>query len=82
MKTQVVKWGNSLAIRIPKPVIEETRLKEGDSLQIEVAGEGRVELHRASKIPSLAQLVAQINPQNRYAEVSTGSEVGREAVEW
>jgi len=81
MKTQMVKWGNSLAVRIPKPVVEEARLKEGDSLEIEAA-EGRVELRRASKIPTLAQLVSQITPENRYAEISTGAEVGKEVVEW
>ena len=25
MKTQMVKWGNSLAVRIPKPVVEEAQ---------------------------------------------------------
>ena len=81
MKTQMVKWGNSLAVRIPKPVVEEARLKEGDSLEIEAA-EGRVELRRATKIPTLAQLVSQITPENRYAEISTGAEVGKEVIEW
>ncbi|HKM48728.1 MAG TPA: AbrB/MazE/SpoVT family DNA-binding domain-containing protein [Terriglobales bacterium] len=81
MKTQMVKWGNSLAVRIPKPVVEEARLKEGDSLEIEAA-EGRVELRRATKIPTLAQLVSQITPENRYAEISVGAEVGKEVIEW
>jgi antitoxin MazE len=81
MKAQMVKWGNSLAVRIPKPVAEQARLKEGDALEIEAA-EGRVELRRASKVPTLAALVAQITPENLYAEVATGAEVGKEAVEW
>jgi antitoxin MazE len=82
MKAQMVKWGNSLAVRIPKPVVEQAKLKEGDSLEIEVAAEGRLELRRASKMPTLAQLVAQITPENRYSEVPTGGEVGKEIVEW
>jgi len=81
MKAQMVKWGNSLAVRIPKPILEEARLKEGDFLEIEV-GEGQIELRRATKIPTLAQLVSQINPDNRYPEISTGPEVGKERVEW
>src|SRR6266852_2738408 len=81
MKAQMVKWGNSLAVRIPKPIIEEARLKEGDLLEIE-AGEGQIELRRATKIPTLAQLVSQITPDNRYPEISTGPEVGKERVEW
>jgi antitoxin MazE len=82
MKVQMVKWGNSFAVRIPKPVVEQAKLKEGDSLEIEAAAEGRLELRRASKMPTLAQLVAQITPENRYSEISTGEEVGKEVVEW
>jgi len=33
--TQIVKWGNSLAVRIPKPVAEEAGGREGDSIVIE-----------------------------------------------
>jgi antitoxin MazE len=81
MKTQLVKWGNSLAVRIPKPVVAEAKMKEGDSLEIEAA-DGRVELRRATKVPTLSQLVSQITPENRYAAIATGAEVGREIVEW
>jgi antitoxin MazE len=81
MKARMVKWGNSLAVRIPKPIIEEARFKEGDFLEIE-AGDGQIELRRATKIPTLAQLVSQITPDNRYNEISTGPEVGKERAEW
>jgi antitoxin MazE len=81
MKTQMVKWGNSLAVRIPKAAVEEAKLREGDSLEIE-ANEGRVELRRATKVPTLIQLVSQITPENRYSEISAGAEVGKEIVEW
>ena len=82
MKAQMVRWGNSLAVRIPKPVVEKARLKEGDSLEVEAAAEGLVELRRPAKVPTLAQLVSQITPENRYGEILTGSEVGKEVVEW
>ena len=82
MKAQMVKWGNSLAVRIPKPVVEKARLKEGDPLEVEAAAEGLVELRRPAKIPTLAQLVSQINPEKRYGEISTDAEVGKEVVEW
>ena len=82
MKAQMVKWGNSLAVRIPKPAAEKARLKEGDVLEIEASGEGQIELRRARKVPTLAQLVAQITPQNRYGEISAGAERGKESVEW
>lgn len=82
MRAQMLKWGNSLAVRIPKPIANDAKLREGDSLEIEVAAEGAVKLQRIGKVPTLAQLVAKITPENRYSEVSTGPEVGKEAVEW
>jgi len=35
---QVAKWGNSLAIRLPAAVVEALKLKEGDDVEIHVAG--------------------------------------------
>lgn len=82
VRAQILKWGNSLAVRIPKPVAKEANLKEGDAIEIEVDEEGAIELLRIGKVPTLAQLVSQITPENRYPELSTGPEVGKEAVEW
>ena len=39
MKTRIQKWGNSLAIRLPAQVVEALDLKEGDEIDIRVAGE-------------------------------------------
>jgi antitoxin MazE len=35
---QVGKWGNSLAVRLPASVVEHLSLKEGDDIEIEIAG--------------------------------------------
>ena len=80
-KAQVVKWGNSLAVRIPKTVAEEARMQEGDSIVIE-AKRGRVELRRAERVPTLEELVAQITPKNRYEETTWGRDRGKEIIEW
>lgn len=80
-KTQVVKWGNSLAIRIPKPVAEKAGVTAGDPVILEAA-RGEIKLVRSERIPTLKELVSQITPQNRYREISTGSERGKEIVEW
>lgn len=82
LRAQILKWGNSLAVRIPKPIAEEAKLKPGDPLEIEVAGHGAVQLRRVGKLPTLTELVAQINPENRYSEISAGPEIGKEVVEW
>ena len=41
---QVSKWGNSLAVRLPASVIEALGLKEGDDIEIQVAGRGAFEI--------------------------------------
>ena len=53
----------------PNAMIEEAKLKEGDWLEIEAVSEGHVRLGRENDIPTLAELVAQITPENRYPEV-------------
>jgi len=77
----IVKWGNSLAVRIPKLVAEEAGVREGDPIIIEAA-EGHIQLRRRTAVPTLRELVAQITAENRYDEVSAGPERGRERVEW
>ena len=80
--SQIVKWGNSLAVRIPKPVAEEAGVREGDAITIE-ARAGRIQLRRSQRgVPSLAKLVAQITKGNRYEEVRTGAARGKEKVDW
>ena len=41
IRSQLVKWGNSQAVRIPKAVVEQARLQAGDELEIQVQ-EGRI----------------------------------------
>lgn len=36
---QVARWGNSLAVRIPSAIVEALGLKDGDEIDIKVAGE-------------------------------------------
>ena len=80
-KAQVVKWGNSLAVRIPKAVAEQARIQEGDPIVIE-ALDGHVELRPVERIPTLEELVARITPENRHEEIKWGPPVGKEIIEW
>jgi len=80
-KAQLAKWGNSLAVRIPKAVAEQAMMQEGDSIVIE-ALEGIIELRPAERIPTLEELVAQITPENRHKETDWGPDRGKEVVEW
>jgi antitoxin MazE len=39
---QISKWGNSLAVRLPKTLVEEMGLKEGDQVEVVPAGDQRL----------------------------------------
>ena len=43
---QVSKWGNSLAVRLPATVVEALQLREGDDIEIHIAGERVFELEK------------------------------------
>lgn len=36
---KVAKWGNSLAVRLPRALVEELALKEGDEIELTRTGE-------------------------------------------
>lgn len=44
---QVSRWGNSLAIRLPAALVEALALKEGDDIDVRIAGERAFDLNRA-----------------------------------
>lgn len=75
---QMVRWGNSLAVRIPKNVADEARLAEGDRLVLEVESPGTVAI-KAIERPTLDQLLNQITPENLHKEINWGKPVGNEA---
>ena len=54
---QVAKWGNSLAVRLPAVVVEALNLKEGDQVEIQVAGRNAFEV---SKTPGRRELAARL----------------------
>jgi antitoxin MazE len=54
---QVAKWGNSLAVRLPAAVVDALKLKEGDDIEIEVAGTRRFEIKKA---PGAREMLARL----------------------
>ncbi len=60
---QVAKWGNSLAIRLPKAVVDALKLKEGDDIEVIVAGTGRFKVARdPRREAALARIRAMRRP--------------------
>lgn len=43
---QVSKWGNSLAVRLPRKLVEKLGLREGDDLNVVVAGDRLLEVEK------------------------------------
>jgi antitoxin MazE len=78
MKTQLAKWGNSLAVRIPKPVALAAKLKSGDELEVDVDGPGRVAIRKRKQKPTLEQLVSRITVENQHVETDCGEPYGKE----
>jgi len=59
MEHPVMKWGNSLAVRLPKQVAAEARFQQGDRIRLEWMKRARCESNVL--FPTLDELVSQIN---------------------
>jgi antitoxin MazE len=79
MKTQLSRWGNSLAVRIPKHVASAAKWKAGDDIEVEVEDSGTVKLQKPEKKLTLKELVEGINPENVHAEMNWNEPRGKEA---
>ncbi|MCS6288042.1 MAG: AbrB/MazE/SpoVT family DNA-binding domain-containing protein [Nitrospira sp.] len=80
MKTTAQKWGNSLAIRIPKSVAVQIGLRAHDPLEI-VVNNGNVVLKpHLRRVYRLEDLVIRITAKNMHGELDFGGPVGREAL--
>ena len=78
MVTKVQKWGNSLAVRIPKSMAQDTQLTSGRAVDMEVR-DGRIVIGPTRRRQfALDDLLKGVTPRNRHAEVATGTAVGRE----
>ncbi|MBI2623890.1 AbrB/MazE/SpoVT family DNA-binding domain-containing protein [Candidatus Parcubacteria bacterium] len=78
MSTKVQKWGNSLAVRLPKEVAVKFGLKEGAVVQIVPSVKNIILKPVSRKRLTLRDLVGEITPKNRHDEVSWGKPRGRE----
>ena len=78
MNATIQKWGNSLALRIPKAVARDTRLGNGSVVNLTVE-EGKVVIEPVRKVKySLEELLKGVSKKNIHPSVDTGPAVGRE----
>ena len=79
MQTKIQKWGNSLAIRIPKAFIKEAHVAYGTSVDLSVS-DGKIIIEPCDEPEyQLDDLLKGITKQNRHAEIEIGDAVGQEA---
>ena len=78
MKTHVQKWGNSLALRIPKSFATEAGLRANDAVDLSIV-EGALVIRLVAPQPlSLAELLRGITDDNIPGEWDTGPATGKE----
>ena len=77
MKGTVQRWGNSLAIRIPRAYARDLSVDDGSEVELRIDGPSLVVT--PSTTPSLEALLAAITDEKLHAEVDTGPGQGREA---
>jgi len=79
VEIRIKRWGNSLALRIPKPLAEEVGLYEDTPVELSLE-EGRlIIVPQVEPRYALEELLAQVTPDNLHSEVQTREVVGREA---
>lgn len=79
MKTKVVKWGNSLGLRIPKSFAKEVRISEGTTVDL-LMEDGQLVIRVAEQARfDLEDLLAGVTEENLHKEIDTGESVGGES---
>ena len=78
MITKVQKWGNSLALRIPKAFALDTQLKNDSVVEVSLVDGQIVIKPVAAQAWSLEQLLSGVTSTNLHHETDTGDAVGNE----
>jgi antitoxin MazE len=75
---KILKWGNSLGLRIPKSFANEAGIEEGSAVDISLDGD-RIVIRPAEPVRyKISDLVSEIREDNIHEEIDTGDAVGRE----
>jgi antitoxin MazE len=78
MQTKVQKWGNSLALRIPKSFALNMDIKQNEFVDLSI-GDGKLIITPITKKEySLKELLAGVSEDNLHGEFDTGIPVGKE----
>jgi len=78
MQTKINKWGNSLALRIPKLLALDVNLKQNEWIDISIGKNSIIITPIGEKEYSLEKLLKDISKNNLHGEFNTGAPVGKE----
>ena len=78
MQTKIKKWGNSLALRIPKSFALNANLRQNELVDITIDKERIIITPISGKEYSLDELLAGVSEDNLHSEFDTGAPVGKE----
>jgi antitoxin MazE len=79
MESRIQKWGNSLAVRIPKPFASEVGLHQDAEVELQVSKGSLVITPLKWPAYKLSDLLEDVRPSNLHREVLTGGSMGLEA---
>jgi antitoxin MazE len=78
MKTRIQKWGNSLALRIPKSFAVEIGLDLDAIVDVSLVDGKLIVTPLPASAITLEQLLAGVTDTNRHSEYDTGAAIGNE----
>jgi len=79
MKTKIKKWGNSLALRIPKYLASDANLDLNAWVEMSIDKDSIIIKPIHDKKYSLKKLLAEVSENNLHGEIDSGAPVGKEA---
>lgn len=78
MQTKIKKWGNSLALRIPKLFASDVNLKINNIVDVSIDKGSIIITPISEKEYSLEKLLKGVSKDNLHGEFNTGAPVGKE----
>jgi antitoxin MazE len=78
MRARIQKWGNSLALRIPRAIAAQVGIEENSPVQLSVDGGGVMVLPIQDPEYRLEELLARVTDDNIHDEIDTGPAIGAE----
>lgn len=78
MRIRIQKWGNSLALRIPKVFAAEARLEQDKFVEVSLVEGKLIIVPAVEPAVTLDQLLAGVTEQNLHREFDVGPAIGNE----